>query len=157
MMTRRVIVSTLAIIVSFALGGGSVEYLHQRSDQQSKQAFDQKLRCKVLADEYIRGVQSKDENRAADLNQVDYSKSSNTCFASINVLKTYGASTPAETSWMDYELVDLVSGKVDLIGFCNENRDCGDGKDIKLNQELTDAFKQAIEGKNLSAKKVAQP
>jgi hypothetical protein len=151
LMTRKTIVPALALIAGFAVGGGSVEYIHQRNDQQSKQAFDQKLRCKALADAYIR-TQNKDETALSNIDEVGYSQSTNTCFAAVHEYETFGQAT-----WVEYSLIDLTSGKIDSIGSCDENRDCGNGRDMKLSSELSDDFKQAIEGKDAATKKAAKP
>jgi hypothetical protein len=47
---------------------------------------------------------------------------------------------------MDCELVDLLSGKETSMGGCFETRNCGNGKDLKLNADLEAAFRMAVEG-----------
>jgi hypothetical protein len=123
------------LLLGVILGGGSVEFGHRHFDARSKAAFEQRARCKSLADRYAR--ETTNDTQAAILERVDFSPSRNSCFAEF---RGYADDV---RSW---ELVDLLSGEETLIGLCNENRDCGNGKDIKMESNLNAEFKHAIEG-----------
>jgi hypothetical protein len=137
-MTKKVVIPA-SLIVGLLLGGGTVEYGHRSFDQHSKQAFEQKLRCKSLADQYIR--EHSDDPHGTALGQVDYSSSNNTCFATVTTYTRYGNAV-----WKGWELVDLVSGKVESMGTCSEAYDCADGRDLRYSQNMDIAFKNAIDG-----------
>lgn len=133
---KTIALPLLFLLLGMILGGGSVEYGHRHFDARSKAAFEQRARCKSLADRYARA--STNDTQAAILERVDFSPSRNSCFAEIHL----GYADDVR----GWELVDLLSGKETLIGLCNESRDCGNGRDIKMEKDLNAEFEHAIEG-----------
>jgi hypothetical protein len=141
-MTRKVVIPA-SLIAGLLLGGGTVEYWHRQFDQRSKQTFEQKLRCKSLADQFIRD-HSGDDSHGIALGQVDYSSSSNSCFAAVTTFTRYG-----NALWKGWGVVDLVSGKAESMGTCSPAYDCADGRDLRYSQNMDIAFKNAIDGTSL--------
>ncbi|HEY1806662.1 MAG TPA: hypothetical protein VGG45_19485 [Terracidiphilus sp.] len=138
-MSRKIFVPVFTAILGLLVGAGAVEFADHRIDQQSKERFAQKARCKSLADQYIRG--NTDIYKGLGLEKADFSEAHNTCFAAINSYATYG--NESQQSW---ELVDLLSGEVTTIGSCSVRRDCGGGRDIRFSNRLNAVFKSAIDG-----------
>ena len=138
-MFGRIASHAIAALIGAVVGGASVELYHHHYDGLSKEAFAQRSRCVALAHQYIRNNSDNDTNLYLD--KVDFSQTSNTCIAAIHSYTSYGAST--EQSW---ELVDLLTAEVTPIGSCNEQRDCGHGRDIDYLDRLNSAFKRAVDG-----------
>jgi hypothetical protein len=138
-MSRKIIIPVLTAFFGLLVGGATVDYIHRHNDQRMKQAFAQKERCRSLADRYIR-ENSKDETNLL-LKEVDFSQASNSCIAAIDRFENYPAGI--DENW---EMVDLLSGKVTLIGWCSERSNCGNGRNIHFEQRLDVEFKSAIDG-----------
>ena len=132
---KKIIIPVLFLIAGLAIGGGSVELNHRRVESKSKELFQQRIRCKSLADRYAR--ENTSGNQAAILEMVDFSPSLNSCIAKFHTL---------ENDYRDWELVDLLSGKETSMGGCFESRNCGNGKDMKLDADLEAAFRMAVDG-----------
>jgi len=133
---KKIAIPLLFLLLGAILGGGSVEYGHRRLDIRSKARFEQRSRCKSLADAYAR--QNSTDNDYVTLRMVDFSEAQNSCIAGFNEW-TVG-------DWRDWELVDLLTGKSAPIGSCNESKNCGEGRNIKFDHDLETAFKQAVAG-----------
>jgi hypothetical protein len=134
-MFKKMAIPALSLVLGLLVGGGSIEYGHRRSDLKSKQVFEQRIRCKTLAESYVR-KESNDTNYV-HLEQVGYSAKSNSCFAAV---------TTWSDPYRDWILVDLLSGESTDVGICNEQRDCGGGNDMKYAADLRAAFKMSIDG-----------
>jgi hypothetical protein len=134
-MFNKMAIPALSLALGLLIGGGTVEYGHRRSDFKSKQKFEQRIRCKSLADGYVRKESNKTEGVL--LSEVGYSAIHNSCFAAV---------TTYRDPFQGWELVDLLSGKTTQIGTCNVQRNCGNGNDMKYSADLDIAFKRAIEG-----------
>jgi hypothetical protein len=102
---------------------------------KSKQKFEQRIRCKSLADGYVR--KESNETEGVLLREVGYSSIHNSCFAAV---------TTYSDPFQGWELVDLLSGETTQIGTCNVQRNCGNGNDMKDAADLDIAFKRAIDG-----------
>lgn len=139
-MLKKIAIPSLCLIAGLAIGGGSVELNHHRAESRSKEQFQQRIRCKSLADRYARD--NTHENQAAILVVVDFSPLLNSCIAGFHTM---------DNDYMDWELVDLLSGKETSMGGCFESRNCGNGKDMKLDADLEAAFKMAVEGSEAPA------
>ena len=138
-MSRKFIFPVLAALLGILGGGAAVDYIYRHNDQRMKQAFVQKERCRSLADRYIR-ENSKDETSLL-LKEVDFSRASNSCIAAINRFENYPAGL--DENW---EVVDLLSDKVTLVGWCSEQSNCGNGRNVHFEQRLEVEFKSAIDG-----------
>jgi hypothetical protein len=132
---KRIAVPGLFLIAGLAIGGGSVELNHRRVESKSKDLFQQRIRCKSLADKYAR--ENTNDSQTAILEMVDFSPSLNSCIAEF---RTW------EKDYRDWELVDVLSGKQTSMGGCFEGRNCGNGKDMKLDADLEAAFRLAVDG-----------
>jgi hypothetical protein len=138
-MPSKFIIPTLAALLGLAVGWVIADYFHRHSDQRMKQAFAQKERCRSLADRYIR-ENSKDET-SLELKEVDFSPASNSCIVAVDRYENFPAGI--DENW---EVVDLLSGKKTLIGWCSEQSNCGNGRNIHFEQRLDVEFKSAIDG-----------
>lgn len=138
-MQKKIVVPIVAALLGLTVGGAAVEYLHRHNDQRIRQAFAQKERCRSLADRYIR-ENSKAET-SLTLQEVDFSPSSNSCIAAI-----WSFESNPTRYYEDWKLVDLVSGKETLVGWCGVGNDCGNGRNIHFGQRLDVEFKSAIDG-----------
>ena len=139
-MLRKTSIPIALVLSGSILGYGSSELVHYSNDKHSKQTFDRKLRCKILADEYTSDG-SKGNTGVMTLDNVGYSAADNTCLASVVVYDFIGS-----ISQKRYEVVDLVSGKETYVGSCGTGADCSSGKDIKLENQLDLEFHRAIAG-----------
>jgi hypothetical protein len=129
-----------ALLVSgLIIGAGSVEAFHSIHDRQKHELFEQKLRCKTLGETYAK--KASDEYTSVFLDRVDFSKTRNSCVAS--VLNTSAG------RFMTYQVVDVVTGDLLSTGSCDDKDSqsrsfCGKGKDISLIQERDAAFDRLV-------------
>ena len=120
---KRVSLPAFFLIVGIAIGGGSVKLYDNESDIHSRELFEQRDRCKSLADKYAT-EQSAGNQQAVSLRMVDFSMVSNSCVGAFDMYES------DERTW---ELVDLLTGKETYIGYCSENKNlwrrqrCGAG------------------------------
>lgn len=137
-MNRKIAVPALTALLGLLVGGTSVECAHRYHDRSSKEAFAQRMRCRTLADKYVRS--NSNEDVSVTLQKVDYSPASNTCFAGFETW--ISSSLGNEVSW---DLVNLLTGEETPIGICNLSQ-CGEGPNIHYEDRLDVAFKNAIDG-----------
>ena len=138
-MSRAIIVPAIAALLGLVIGGSSVELAHRQNNRRAKESFAQKERCKSLADRYIH-ENSKDGTDLL-LKEVDFSPASNSCIAALQGYTNFPAGLDEE-----WELVDLLSGKKTFIGSCSEERNCGNGRNMHLEERLGTEFRSAIAG-----------
>ena len=137
---RKIAMPGLFLIAGLAVGGGSVELSHRRVESTSKVRFQQRIRCKSLADRYAQ--ENTHGNQTAIVEAVDFSPSLNSCIAEFHKM---------DSDYRDWDLVDLLSGKETSMGGCFESHNCGNGKDLKLDADLETAFRVAVDGSQQSA------
>lgn len=138
---NRIAIPAATLFFGLLIGAAFVEYGHRRYDRQSKQMFEQRMRCKSLADSYAR--ENTNNDGSTFLQMVDFSVPRNSCVAGFNNWTN---------NWQDWELVDLLSGERTPIGSCDLRASCGNGRDIKLASDLDAAFKQAITASRVPGK-----
>jgi hypothetical protein len=127
MTSRPTITALVGLVLGVVIGvSGSAIYY-----RWSAALFANRVRCRTLAEEYI----AKSDGQAL-LSQVDFSRTRNSCVASTFALRA---------GFSKYEVVDIVSNEKLFKGSCDFNGGkCGDGVNIKLNNAMRQAFKQAV-------------
>lgn len=81
---------------------------------------------------------------------VGYSLVSNSCVAYFTLLDQ---PSPRFTD-REWRVMDLLSGEVLYTEHCREERDCGDGNDMKFTKRSEVAFQQAVKGQEVNFRKV---
>lgn len=119
----------LLLILGLIFGALAFQLRQQHHEQKSKQVFEQRIRCKAIADKYV--VQNED----AVLQEVEYSAQRNSCMAAIHTLGK---------DLRGWDLVDLLSGETINLGMCDESKDCGGGNDLKFEAALKEAFDRSL-------------
>lgn len=112
-------------------GAAAVQTAHVINDRNTREVFDQRLRCKSLADKYVKGRHSG----IVIVSRVEYSRSRGSCIAS--TFEQFGLDTVAEAqlglkpsaehTYM-FNVVDLLTGE-DLV-----NRTCTTSKVVISNE-----------------------
>jgi hypothetical protein len=139
------------VVVLFALciGAGLDETLHVIRDQKTKvedrsshETFQQRLQCKSLADDYAK--KNSENNSTLFLERVDFSPSRRSCVAAFTRW-----TTGKRGELHDYETIDIVSGETLFSAVCIENDPkattfCGNGRDLRLDQERKKALEDAL-------------
>jgi hypothetical protein len=138
----RTRITVVAFLVGVLVGTGSVEAFHMIRDRNHRQVFEEKIRCKGLAEVYVKS-NSEDESFVL-LERVDYSPARNSCIAS--ALEVH---EPGHGSSEHYRVVDLLSGETLYKGFCNNNSEsgttyCGNGRNVALANARDAAFASAL-------------
>lgn len=143
-MTRRIwIAVALTFLIGLALGGGTVQIYHVVRANAAKEAFNQKVRCKELAEGYIR--QQSNESTSVSLQDVDYSATADSCVGYFHVWEDVGNRN--KYNRREWQVVDLLTGKTLYDNECREETNCGGGTDIKSDEEAEAAFDEAVTGK----------
>ena len=150
----------LVAVVGVGLGAAIDETLHSVRNQKlaagtldSTELFQHRLRCKNIADDYIRA--NSDESSTLFLERVDFSLSRQSCIAAFTRLTTGKRKVQRCNCFVevhDYETVDLLSGETLYGGECLENDPesslfCGNGRDMRLSEERGKALDSALVSK----------
>lgn len=116
MTTRKITI--MALIAGIVLGAAATEGFNFYRQSHDSQIFQERLRCKAVADAYVKEENSTDpEHVFVDLEKVDYSHARNTCVAEVE--KTLYASS----GYVITETVqDLLSGETLFSTACT--KDC---------------------------------
>lgn len=157
---KRLWLMMLVAVIGICGGVAVDEGLHavrnrksQPKDRDSSELFQHRLRCKTVADDYAK--QNSDDSSALLLERVDFSPSRRSCIASFTRWTTGKQKLQRCNCFVeihDYEAVDLLSGETLYSGQCVENDPdartfCGNGRDMKLGQERSDALESALASK----------
>jgi hypothetical protein len=130
------------------IGAGLVQAIHTVRDRQraSDRLFEQRLRCKDLAEAYVNKESNKSDvlETAVGLERVDFSSSRNSCIAS-----TFGGEYSRSRTVLDYQVVDVISQEILYSGSCNNTDQrastfCGGGKNMKLMEERDKVFEETV-------------
>ena len=114
--------------------------------QDLSEILDSRLRCRGIADSYVR--ENTDARGTVAADRADYSPARNSCIASVFGSSRPGGSTRSVTS-VDYKVIDLLSGDVLFAGSCNNSDSkvadfCGNGRGVSLRDERDKAFALAL-------------
>src|SRR5579859_5434236 len=124
----------VSLTIGILAGAALVQIFHATHDLHRQELFAQKLKCKNLADNYVKTNTSSFEIIFLDRN--DFSASRNSCIASASVRS--GGHT-------SFDVVDVITGEILFTGSCNEKDAnspsfCGNGKDIALMEQRDREF-----------------
>lgn len=137
MQTRRI---TVVFVLGLLVGAVFVEGIQIIRDHNRREIFEQRLKCKNLAEDYVKA--NSDNYTSVFLDRADFSTSRNSCIASTN---EYSGSAQFTT----YQVVDVVTGELLSTDFC-DNHDsqstsfCGNGRNMKLRRERDEAFDKVV-------------
>ena len=109
------------------IGAGGSEGFHVLWGSHRQNSFEQKLRCKQLAESYVRS--NSNDMSTVYLERSGFSIHRNSCVAATS--KVF-----MSDSW-DYEVVDVISGDTLHSGNCFSNKTsdslwCGNGRNMQL-------------------------
>jgi len=132
----------IAISVGVLLGAGLTEAFHRFMDRRSRERFEMNLRCKQLADDFVKRGTS--DYHDVMLNEVRFSSSRNQCVASIDEVSR---TPPLSDEWR-YIVVDVLSGEILFSDICSEGKSaplyCGAGRNIDITSKRDTAFRNAV-------------
>ena len=113
----------LGVAVGALVGAAAVQTVHVISDRNSRELFGQRLRCKTLADKYV-----KDRSRVV-LSRIEFSHSRSSCIASTYEQLGLDAATgeqlglkPTGKSYM-FSVVDLLTDEGLMSRTCTTTKD----------------------------------
>jgi len=103
----------LCAAVGALVGAAAVQTAHVVSDRNSRELFGQRLRCKALADKYVKG-----RSHMVVISRVEFSRSRGSCIASTfeqvgldaPTSGLLGLKPPADQTYM-FNVVDLLTGE----------------------------------------------
>ncbi|MCU1271128.1 MAG: hypothetical protein JWN74_2422 [Acidobacteriaceae bacterium] len=129
------------LVFGIFIGAASVEGFHIARDNQKREFFEQRLRCKKLAQDYVKA--SSDDYTSMSLDRADFSKSRNSCLAA--TLESSGK----DRQFVEYKVTDVITGEVLSSDFCDERDShsqsfCGNGRDIKLLQKRDEQLDKEV-------------
>ena len=82
MTTRKI--TTMALIAGIVLGAAATEGFNVYRQSHDSQIFQERLRCKAVADAYVKEENSTDPDHVSStLDKVDYSPARNSCVAEV--------------------------------------------------------------------------
>lgn len=134
----------LCAFLGAIVGATGVQIAHVISDRNSRELFGQRLRCKTLADKYLK--EHSATSGAVVLGRVEFSRRRGSCIASTAEplgLDAYTAAQlglaqkPSEQMYM-FKVVDLLSGEDLVTRTCTGSDDCGKSMQ-KRDEEFEDA------------------
>jgi hypothetical protein len=132
--------------IGAVVGAAVVQTGHLIADRSTHEAFGQRLRCKALADKYV-----KESTQSISLSRVEFSHSRGSCIASISEQLGLGDSTAIELGLKPpvdhtsmFKVVDLLTGEGLITRTCtsrnvpsSDNDECA-----KTLQEIDEAFEK---------------
>jgi hypothetical protein len=126
-------------MVGILSGAFTSEALHMVRDKHRHEVFDERLRCKSLADAYIKA--NSDEHSYLMLERVDFSPSRNSCIAT-------SRGTNLQDGDERYFVVDVISGERLFNRGCSGDETsksyCGNGRNGALKDERDKTFERAV-------------
>lgn len=123
----------LCAAVGALVGAAGVQIAHIISDRDGRELFGQRLRCKTLADKYVKEKVSPYYLVVVD--RIEFSRSRSSCIAATH--EQFGPVQKSSSDWT-YKVVDLLSDEDINMMFCSGNDDC-----IQRRQERDQAFEKA--------------
>jgi hypothetical protein len=132
--------TTVVLVIGILLGSITIEAIHIIRDKHRHQVFEERLRCKELADAYLKA--ETEEDSYTTLDRVDFSPSRNSCIVATRQL-TY-------RHWSErFDVVDVISGEALFHGRCNGDDPasksyCGNGGNVSLRNQRDKSFEKAV-------------
>jgi hypothetical protein len=139
----------LGAVVGICAGFAIDEALHsarnrqsQAKEQDGKELFQRRLRCKSEADDYAK--KSSESNSGLMVERVEFSSARHSCVASFTRI----TSGKRFETW-SYETIDILTGEALYSEECIENdpnskRFCGNGRDMDIRKGRDDALAAAM-------------
>ncbi len=128
------------LVIGVLLGGITIEAIHIFRDKHRHEVFEQRQRCKSLADAYVKANWSELESYTT-LDRADFSQSRNSCIAAIHA-------TILRNSNEEFVIVDVLSGEKVYAGWCSGNETsksyCGNGRNFSLQNECDKSFEKSL-------------
>jgi hypothetical protein len=132
------------IALGLCAGVAFDEAWHTVQPRANAEVFQQRLRCRTLADAYAK--KNSDDYSTLELERVDFSPTRQSCVASISRAMNDGRGTIRS---YDYETVDIMTGETLFSDSCIENDAkaatfCGNGRDMKLREKRDKALETVV-------------
>jgi hypothetical protein len=142
---RRLWPFALVALVGLCLGVALDEARHMALNRNNVEVFQQRLRCKSVADDYVK--KNSDDNSTLFLERVGFSPSRRSCVAAFTRW-----TTAKRGEIHDYETIDILSGETLFSDGCIENDPesttfCGNGRDMQLWKERENVLETALSSK----------
>jgi hypothetical protein len=136
---NRTIRVVLLLIIGVVIGAGGSEGFRILRDTHRQNTFQRKLRCKQLAESYVRS--NSDDMTAVSFERSGFSTHLNSCVAATT--KTFMVDS------RDYEVIDVISGDTLYSGNCFSNTTsgsnwCGNGRNLQLLGERDKIFDETV-------------
>jgi hypothetical protein len=132
----------LVALVSLCLGVVLDEVAHSARNRNNAETFEQRLRCRSLADAY----EKKESNTDATviIEKVDFSRMKRSCIATVT-----RASGIAQSPVWFFQTLDLVTGDELYSEWCSEKSpdprfSCGNGRNIELMRKRDEVLEGAL-------------
>jgi len=130
----------IVFVVGILVGAATIERFHAVRDHHRQQFFEQRLRCKSLAEVYAKT--NSDDHTSVFVDRTDFSRARNSCVASISISK-------ATSRFWTYQVVDVITGELLFTDSCDEKDSqspsfCGGGRDINLMHKRDSEFDEIV-------------
>lgn len=122
----------LCAALGVLVGAACVQIAHVMSDRNSRELFGEHLRCKTLADKYVK--EHVNPYYIVVVDHVEFSRSRSSCLVSTH--EQFGPIQKSSSDWT-YKVVDLLSDENIAVLPCS-----GDGECAKSMQERDAAFEK---------------
>jgi hypothetical protein len=135
-------------VVGALVGAAAVQTFHTIHDRRNEDRFKEGLRCKALADKYVKDNAS--DSKGVVVNRVEFSRGRNSCILSV---VEHFSTAPLEQAFLEHGLpkftsppldnytvkvVDLLTGEELFSRMCNGSNECA-----QTLQKQEDVFKDA--------------
>jgi hypothetical protein len=129
---------TAVFVVGILIGAGIIESFHVVRGRLRREFFEQRIRCKNLAEIYAKT--NSDDHTSLFVDRTDFSTARNSCVASIS---------KATSGFWTYQVVDVITGEPLFTGFCDgkdsqSSSFCGGGRDINLMHKRDSEFDEVV-------------
>lgn len=133
------VTAIVALLVGIVIGAGSTELANIIRDRRLATLFEARLRCRSLAEAYKKS--KSNEFTTSFVHLSGFSRSRDSCVATMS---------SASGSLWTYKVVDTLTGQTLFSDQCSEKGTesdptwCGNGRDVKLRQEMDRAFENIV-------------
>jgi len=139
----------LIALVGICVGAALDEAVHvvrnrqsQAIDRDSNELFQRRVRCKSLADDFVK--KSSDESTNLLLERVEYSPARHSCIGAFT--RVHGR----RGTLYSFEAIDILTGETLYSGECTRENDansrfsCGNGRDVQLIEKRDETLESAL-------------
>ena len=126
------------LVIGAVVGVGGTETFHIIRDRHRRDFFEQRIRCKQLAEDYVK--KNSDDYTTVFLDRTDFSVRRNSCVA---------ATSTARRGLWNYDVIDVATGDNLYGDYCQDDHPtsktwCGNGRNISLGDKRDKAFDEAV-------------